>query len=997
MQRSRSASSVCKFLLLAGCAQLLTAGSSSLVISQVYGGGGNSGALYTNDFIEIFNLSAENVNLTGWSVQYASSTGTSWQVTNLAGTLAPGQYYLIQESAGAGGPQSLPTADANGSINMSATAGKVALLNSQTPLSGSCPSGVIDFLGFGAATNCSETKPTANLSNTSAAIRAGGGCSDTDDNSADFSIINPPLPRNSAAAENPCGSAPTLTITTNALPAATENVTYSAAVIASGATGNELWSASGLPPGLIIDSGTGIISGVPTELSGSPYAVTVSVADNTSAVGKTFSLVVAAPPSCTASLSIGQVQGSGDALPVTGQAVTISGIVTALRSTGYYVQSVSPGDSDPSTSDGIFVFTSSVPTGGAAVGNLVCITGTVAEYQGQTEIDGPTTTALASSQSLPTPVVLTTADLNPNSPLDSLEKYSGMRVSVPSLTVTGPTLGSLNESTATSTSNGEFYGVLTGIARPFREPGIALTDVLPPGTPPSVPRWDSNPEVLTVYGAGQPSAPFLDVTDGAVVSNLTGVLGYYSTGYELYPDPSSHPAVSGNITYTAVPDKAANQITIASTNLERFYNTAQDPDGPGTVVPLTRQAFANRLNKVSLGYRNVLKLPDIIAVEEMQDLNTLQTLAAKVNSDVVSAGAINPNYTAYLAEGNDISNINIGFLVKSTIAVVDVTQYGKNTTFVNPTTGLASLLNDRPPLILRARASLLGSQEPVPFTVIVNHLRSLTSIDNPSTGAFVRAKRQGQAEFLADLIQSRQAADANETIIALGDFNAYQFSDGYVDVTGTIEGNPAPSTQVVLSSNPLVNPTLMALVDTEDPANRYSYTFNGSAQEIDQILVNNRAKTLVGGYAVGRLNADFPEVYRNDANRPERVSDHDWPVVYLNLPASAAPGFQDVTSQVSISSTGLAYSRISKQYTAVITISNISNAVLSAPLQLVVSKLNAGSTLANATGISAAGPYITALSSGSLPPGASLSITIRVTAPQSTPPTFSTLVFNGVF
>jgi uncharacterized protein len=998
MQRSCAAGLLlAPVLLIFSCLPAAAAGSSSLVISQVYGGGGNSGALYTNDFIEIFNLGTSTVNLNGWSVQYASATGSSWQVTNLQGTLAPGQYYLVQESAGTGGSQSLPAADTTGTINMSATAGKVALVNSQTPLSGSCPTGFIDFVGFGNTANCSETAPTVTLSNTNAAIRASGGCTDTDNNSTDFSSINPPTPRNTASPENNCNASQTLTITTISLPSATQNVAYSTTVTASGAIGNLLWSATGLPPGLSIDPATGIISGIPTTASGSPYLVTISVMDSTSVASKSFSLVVNTPPSCSNAIPIGQIQGTGDVSPLVGQQVTTSGIVTALRSNGYYVQSPAPGDGNSATSDGIYVFTSSAPSGSAVVGNLVCVTGTVAEFQGQTEISGPTTTALASNQALPSPIVLTSADLNPNSPLDSLEKYSGMRVTVPSLTVTGPTDGTLNESTATSTSNGEFFGVLTGTPRPFREPGIALTDTLPAGTPPNVPRWDTNPEVLTIYGLGQTGATPLDVTAGAVVTGLTGVLGYYPSAYELYPDPSSTPGISGNITYTAVPDKASNQITVASTNLERFYNTAQDPNGPGTVVPLTPQAFANRLNKVSLGYRNVLKLPDIIAVEEMQDLNTLQTLAAKVNSDAVSAGGPNPNYTAYLAEGNDISNINVGFLVKSTITVVDVTQYGKSTTLVNPTTGTTSLLNDRPPLVLRARASLPGSNQSVPLTIIVNHLRSLTSLDDPSQGPFVRAKRQQQAEFLADLIQSRQAADPNEKIIALGDFNAYQFNDGYVDVVGTVKGNPAPADQVVLSSNALVNPTLTALVDLDAPADRYSYTFSGSAQEIDQILVNQPALALVGGYAVGRLDADFPEVYRNDPNRPERVSDHDWPVVYLNLPAPAPANARDITSQVSISSTGFAYSRISKQYTATLTVTNVSGSALNGPLQLVLSNLNAGSTLANATGTSANGAYITALPSGTLAPGASLTVTVRVTAPQSVSPTFNPLLFSGNF
>src|SRR5262249_52707119 len=126
--------------------------SSTVVISQVYGGGGNSGATLTNDFIEIYNLSGSTVTLTGWSLQYASAAGSTWQVTALSGTIQPGHYYLIQEAAGAGGTTPLPTPDATGSIAMSATAGKVALVNSTTALTCStgCTSNasVIDFIGY---------------------------------------------------------------------------------------------------------------------------------------------------------------------------------------------------------------------------------------------------------------------------------------------------------------------------------------------------------------------------------------------------------------------------------------------------------------------------------------------------------------------------------------------------------------------------------------------------------------------------------------------------------------------------------------------------------------------------------------------------------------------------------------------------------------------------------------------------------------------------------
>jgi uncharacterized protein len=177
----------------------VTAVSTTVVISQVYGGGGNAGATLRNDFIELYNRGAVPVSLNGWSVQYASSAGTTWQTTPLTTiVLEPGHYYLVQEAVGAGGTTALPTPDATGTIAMSATAGKVALVNTLTALTGACPLGatVVDFVGFGAA-NCSEGAPTPALTNTTAARRVEDGATDTDNNAADFAV-GAPNPRNTA-------------------------------------------------------------------------------------------------------------------------------------------------------------------------------------------------------------------------------------------------------------------------------------------------------------------------------------------------------------------------------------------------------------------------------------------------------------------------------------------------------------------------------------------------------------------------------------------------------------------------------------------------------------------------------------------------------------------------------------------------------------------------------------------------------------------------------
>jgi hypothetical protein len=172
------------------------------VISQIYGGGGNSGATLKNDFIELYNRGASVVDVTGWSVQYASASGTTWQTTALSGTIPAGGYYLVKEAQGSGGTVDLPTPDATGTTAMSATAGKVALVRSTTALSGSCPSStnIVDLVGYGTA-DCFEGAVAPALTNTTALIRTAGGI-DTHNNSIDFAT-GAPNPHNGGLPTSP--------------------------------------------------------------------------------------------------------------------------------------------------------------------------------------------------------------------------------------------------------------------------------------------------------------------------------------------------------------------------------------------------------------------------------------------------------------------------------------------------------------------------------------------------------------------------------------------------------------------------------------------------------------------------------------------------------------------------------------------------------------------------------------------------------------------------
>ncbi len=229
------------FLFTAALIFILPSTKAQVVINEVYGGGGNAGATWKNDFIELYNNGSSAVSLAGWSIQYASSAGTTWQKTDLTGTIPAHGYYLIQEAVGAGGTTDLPTPDATGTIAMSATAGKVTLVNNGTLLTGSCPAGgtIIDRVGYGGA-NCFEgAGPTAALTNTTSAQRTPAG-QDTNNNSSDFTVGSPSPTNSGSLPDTTPPSITTLSPADNATGVATnstlsivfdENVTKNVGVI----------------------------------------------------------------------------------------------------------------------------------------------------------------------------------------------------------------------------------------------------------------------------------------------------------------------------------------------------------------------------------------------------------------------------------------------------------------------------------------------------------------------------------------------------------------------------------------------------------------------------------------------------------------------------------------------------------------------------------------------------------------------------------------------
>jgi len=165
-----------------------------IIINEIYGGGGNKDAVYKNDFIELYNPTNSPISLSGWSVQYASKTGTSWTKTELSNNIPAHGFYLIQEKAGSGGTVDLPTPDAIGTIALSATDGKVKLTDAAE--------NIIDFVGYGSANEYEgATGPAPSPGNTKSVERKNN--QDTDNNAEDFILQDNPNPQNSGSTPPP--------------------------------------------------------------------------------------------------------------------------------------------------------------------------------------------------------------------------------------------------------------------------------------------------------------------------------------------------------------------------------------------------------------------------------------------------------------------------------------------------------------------------------------------------------------------------------------------------------------------------------------------------------------------------------------------------------------------------------------------------------------------------------------------------------------------------
>ena len=891
--------------------------SPDVVISEVYGGGGNSGAPYRNDFVELFNRGSSSVSLAGLSIQYASATGTGAFSNNpivaLAGTLAPGQYYLVQLSGGTNGV-ALPTADATGAINVSATGGKVALVNTTTGLGcngGSIPCSaeqlaqIVDLVGWGSA-NFFETSPAPTTNNTTSVSRANNGCTDTDNNSADFTAGSP-SPANSTSPLNPCSvseSAPTV-VSSNPANGATDvavdanlilefsepvNVAVAWFTLTCTVSGARTAEVRGGPVIFDLDPDLDFTPGEQCMLTIVAANVTDQDSDDppdtmaadvtihftvTNACGQPFTPIYA-------------IQGSGLSAALTGPVVTrgivvgdYEGATPTLR--GFYVQDPD-GDGDDTTSDGIFVFNGNNDNVG--LGDLVYVTGVVSEFQDQTQISASSIARCGVGSVTPVDVFF---------PVESttyLERYEGMLVRLPqTLYVTE------------HFQLGRFGQVVLSANDRLRQP----THVVAPGAPALALQAannlnriilddelnNQNPDPIRFARGGNPLSASNTLRGGDTATGVVGIMTYTWAGnaasgnaYRVRPVN----ALGGSFNFEPAnprptsPPAVGGRLRVASMNLLNFFNTFDncafgvggppaDCRGADTLTEFNRQWPKTVAAIIGSG-------ADIIGINEIENdgygpESAIQFLVDRLNE------ATGPGVYAFIdadaatgqtnAMGTDA--IKVGLLYKpASVTPVGQTAALNSVAFVN---GGDSAPRSRPSLAQAFAENSTGAR----FVVDINHLKSKGSAcDTPDAGdgqGNCNLVRRNAALELAAWLASDPTGTGETDVLIIGDLNAYAMEDpvtllkeaGYIDLVAHFLG-----------------------------ADAYSYVFDGQWGYLDYALGSPSMLTQVTGVGEWHINADEPNVLDYNTNfktanlvntlyAPDefRTSDHDLVIVGLDL------------------------------------------------------------------------------------------------------------------
>ena len=575
---------------------------------------------------------------------------------------------------------------------------------------------------------------------------------------------------------------------------------------------------------------------------------------------------------------IHDIQGASHISPLNGQNVAdVPGIVTALKSNGFYIQDSNP-DSDDRTSEGIFIFTSSAPT--VQVGDSVKVSGTVTEFRpgGATGSNNLTTTEITS----PTIVKLSSG----NVPTATILGNGGR--TIPTSVIDNDTTGNIETGTTTfdpAQDGIDFYESLEGMLVQVNNPvavsptnsfgeiwlladnGANATGRTARGGVVISPN-DFNPERIQIDDALFTSGSSPQVNVGATFGTITGVVDYSFSNYEVLPTSVS---VTSNTLTKEVTNltPTTNQLTVATFNVENL-----DP-GDG----------ATKFNNLASRIVNNLKSPDIISLEEIQDNNgptndsvvdastTFQTL---INAIIAAGGPtyqyrqINP--VDDTNGGEPGGNIRVGFLFNPN-RVNFVDRPGGTSTSNTTVTNVSGVpISNSPGLIDPTNSAFTTSRKPLvgEFTfngktvyIIGNHFNSKGG-DQPLYGPnqpptlTSEVQRQQQATLVKNFVKSILAIDPNANVVVAGDLNDFEFS------------NPVSI---------LESAGLTSLIETLPANERYTYNFEGNAQTLDHVLVSNSLLSKLDGYDVVHINSEFAD----------QDSDHDPSLARFNLSANNAP------------------------------------------------------------------------------------------------------------
>jgi hypothetical protein len=570
------------------------------------------------------------------------------------------------------------------------------------------------------------------------------------------------------------------------------------------------------------------------------------------------------------------IQGDGWSSPLEGSVVaTQHGVVSAIGPEGFFLQTADGlDDGNPDTSEGIYVFTATPPPAPVSWGQAVDVTGTVTEFYGFTQLEDIVDISGSGPAGVPWPIVFDAATPSPDPIMPSCaieyECYEGMLVTAAGLVV-GPSQYFGTDPTA------EFFAIATAGPQPFREigaeyPGFQGVIALPPG----VPVFDGNPEIFEV-DPDKLGLPNIIAKPGDTYL-ASGPLGYEFGGWEIWAWDELAITPGPSVVHPVRP-AGPGEMTIASLNMFRLYDDIDDPGIQDDVV--SSAEYLARRTKFRRYILEVLRAPDVIGLQEIEKLDILLALAADIEAEDPSV-----SYSAHLVPGNNIYGMNVGYLVRDTVESVTVTQLGFDDILI----GWGYKLFDHPPLLIEGTWVGDGGAS-FSFASLNNHTRSLSGVDEPFDD-FAREKRFQQAQSIASKAQDFQTAEPNTPLVLIGDYNAFEFTDGYVDVIGQIRGEVTPDHNV-LSGPVITAPPLANEIEGMPAGERYSYLYRGTHQVFDHALTSRAAQPYVTDQLYGRGNADSPGIFITDDTVPARSSDHDGMVLYLDTASVLfADGFE---------------------------------------------------------------------------------------------------------